>query len=32
LEWLGEYKFEIKDAAKWKATKEKFDILVDKDE
>ena len=32
LEWLGEYKFEIKDSAKWKETKEKFNILVDKAE
>jgi hypothetical protein len=32
LEWLGEYNFEIKDAAKWKSVKEKFEIVVDKSE
>lgn len=32
LEWLGEYIFEIKDSAKWKEIKEKFNILVDKGE
>ena len=32
LEWMGEYKFEVKDSAKWKSTKEKFEIVVDKGE
>jgi len=32
LEWLGNYTFEIKDLSKWKATKEKFESLLDKGE
>jgi len=32
LEWMGNYIFEIKDSAKWKTTKEKFESLLDKGE
>ena len=32
LEWVGNYTFEIKDPAKWKTTKEKFESLLDKGE